>query len=90
VLRRESAHERGKALVQCIKLAKALRELNNLHGLLAVVSSLRSAPINRLAKSWDNIESKRHKQVRVTLFLSFLFEIVLQSFLSSLFVCLIA
>eukprot|EP00038_Savillea_parva_P031161 m.83347 g.83347 ORF g.83347 m.83347 type:complete len:967 (+) comp9532_c0_seq2:152-3052(+) len=62
ILRHESVHDRSKALNHCIKLAKCLREVNNIHGLLAVASSLRSASIHRLKRSWNGVESKRKRQ----------------------------
>lgn len=41
-----------------IKIAKHLRKLNNIHSLIAVLSALRSAPIYRLHRTWDQLPRK--------------------------------
>ena len=62
VLHAGTLNERALLLGYFVKLAKQLKEHNNLHGALAVVSALRSAPIHRLTKTWQRIKTKRSDQ----------------------------
>ena len=62
VLHAGTLDERALLLGYFVKLARQLKEHNNLHGALAVVSALRSAPIHRLTKTWHRIKAKRTDQ----------------------------
>ena len=72
ILKRETEKRRTAVLGHFIKIAKELKKLNNLHGLLAVLSALRMAPIYRLRKSWAGLKSR--SQARFDSLLRFISE----------------
>lgn len=39
-----------------------LRDLNNLHSLMAIVSALRSSSVYRLTKTWDQLKHRAYAQ----------------------------
>lgn len=57
ILEREETKEREKYLVKFIKIMKHLRQLNNFHSYLAILSALDSAPIRRLDWQKNNVEA---------------------------------
>ena len=60
ILDNNTAKIRAEIVTHFIRVAKKLLELNNLNSLKAVVSSLHSAPIHRLAQTW-HLVPKREK-----------------------------
>ena len=72
ILDRPSVRNRTAVLSHFIKIAKELKKLNNLHGLLAVLSALRMAPIYRLRKTWAELKSR--SQARFDSLLRFISE----------------
>lgn len=54
--------KRKSITTRIIKLAQRLRELHNYHSLMALIAALESAPVARLRKTWDAIDSAYIKQ----------------------------
>lgn len=54
--------KRKSITTRIIKLAQRLRELHNYHSLMALIAALESAPVARLRKTWDAIDSAYVKQ----------------------------
>jgi son of sevenless-like protein len=54
--------KRKSILTRIIKLAQRLRELHNYHSLMAIIAALESAPVARLKKTWDSVDSAYLKQ----------------------------
>ena len=61
ILDNQTAKMRAHKVTHFIRIAKKLMDLNNLNSSKAVVSSLYSAPIHRLTKTW-NLVPKREKE----------------------------
>ncbi|XP_065919067.1 ras-specific guanine nucleotide-releasing factor RalGPS2-like isoform X2 [Dysidea avara] len=58
VLNERNLRLRAEIITQFIKIAKRLLDLNNLHGLMAIISGLQSAPIHRLSATWKSVAKK--------------------------------
>eukprot|EP00055_Hartaetosiga_balthica_P014030 m.74977 g.74977 ORF g.74977 m.74977 type:complete len:766 (-) comp8465_c7_seq1:135-2432(-) len=71
LLNADGQKNRFEKLEHFVKLAKKLHQYNNIHGLLAVVSGLQSAPVYRLQKTWALLKDKYSEQLdRLEEFLS--------------------
>eukprot|EP00051_Salpingoeca_urceolata_P028937 m.488513 g.488513 ORF g.488513 m.488513 type:complete len:626 (-) comp25839_c0_seq1:227-2104(-) len=66
VLHSDDNHHRAAKISHFIRTCRKLLELNNLHSLLAILSSLQSAPIYRLTHTWALVgkESKHFQQLK--------------------------
>eukprot|EP00041_Stephanoeca_diplocostata_P032407 m.1037421 g.1037421 ORF g.1037421 m.1037421 type:complete len:369 (-) comp24143_c0_seq10:104-1210(-) len=62
ILRHDELSQRARCLSHFIYTAKCLRELNNVNGLLAIMSGLGSASIHRLRDTWEQLDTKTQKQ----------------------------
>lgn len=58
ILNGVTAKDRADIISHCIKIAKRLYELNNLHSLFAIVSAMRSASIYRMTNTWNALPKK--------------------------------
>eukprot|EP00056_Hartaetosiga_gracilis_P006497 m.97063 g.97063 ORF g.97063 m.97063 type:complete len:278 (+) comp12484_c0_seq1:257-1090(+) len=63
LLAADGQRDRYQKLEYFIKLAKKLHQYNNVHGLIAVVSALQSAPIYRLHRTWALLKEKYSDQL---------------------------
>lgn len=54
--------KRKSILTRIIKIGQRLRELHNYHSLMAIIAALESAPVARLKKTWDAVDSAYIKQ----------------------------
>lgn len=57
-----NVRKRKSIITRLIKLAQRLRELHNYHSLMALIAALESAPVTRMKKTWDAIDSAYVKQ----------------------------
>mmetsp|Transcript_23448 Transcript_23448/g.58675 ORF Transcript_23448/g.58675 Transcript_23448/m.58675 type:complete len:1017 (-) Transcript_23448:81-3131(-) len=58
VLRRVKAVDRAKIIARFLNIATTLRKMNNLNGMMEIVSGLAITPINRLKRSWALLDEK--------------------------------
>jgi son of sevenless-like protein len=54
--------KRKSILTRIIKISQRLRELHNYHSLMAMIAALESAPVARMKKTWEAIDSAYVKQ----------------------------
>jgi len=50
--------QRATRLQKCIRLAEALRRINNFNGVLEVISAINSSPVRRLKRTWELIDEE--------------------------------
>lgn len=62
IVTEQNSRKRKSIITRVIKLAQRLRELHNYHSLMALIAALESAPVARLRKTWDAIDSAYIKQ----------------------------
>jgi hypothetical protein len=58
ILQYDKTSKRTYAIRKFIKIASALRKLNNFNGCKEIVGGLRSIPVSRLTKTWEQVPSK--------------------------------
>eukprot|EP00050_Salpingoeca_kvevrii_P015775 m.49989 g.49989 ORF g.49989 m.49989 type:complete len:563 (-) comp6506_c1_seq1:341-2029(-) len=62
VVMTQEKEARANKIGHFIRIAKKLRELNNFHGLRAILAGLQSAPIYRLKQSWELVRTRERER----------------------------
>jgi son of sevenless len=61
VCQQENVKKRSKFIHRFIEVADRLRAMNNLNGVMEIVSGLNRGPVFRLKQAWDDVPSSARK-----------------------------